>query len=217
MAQYHKNSPICISDMTGKLKGLRAINTSPLVNPYCQKMSKNPNTICHQCYSILMLLTTRQNAHPAYVRNTHYLADSIIPEPNILHLNDDIFRFNAHGELVNVNHAINLLNVARVNPNTIIGFWTKRPDLIRKAGQVPANVNLIYSTPKVNILQPKVPEGFHKVFSAYTKEFAEKHNIKINCHGGCNTCRLCYTKNKVTHINEVIKKEANKGIYLSQR
>ena len=46
-----------ISNMTGKLKGFKALNTNTLSNDYCMKMynSGKDNVICTKCYSAEML------------------------------------------------------------------------------------------------------------------------------------------------------------------
>jgi len=203
LAQFATYRLPWISIMTGKLKGMRAINTNPLTNSYCTKMCKSSGTICASCYSRRMLLGARKSCVPSFSYNSELLSSGVLPDSQLPMLNDLIFRFSAHGELINKTHAINLHNIAKKNPGTTFGWWTKRPGLLPRERL--SNVNYIYSTPYVNVLNPKLPKGFDKTFNVYTKEFAEEHNININCHGGCNECRLCYEKNDVTHINEVIK------------
>jgi hypothetical protein len=48
----------------------------------------------------------------------------------------------------------------------------------------------------------KLPKGFDKVFTAFAKG---SDMTDINCHGACNDCRLCYSHNNTTYINEIIK------------
>jgi hypothetical protein len=209
MSKYYKNSELCISEMTGKLEGLCALNTDPLTNPMCQRWSANPKLICHYCYSRRMLSSYRKMCRPAYSRNSEVLSSTVLPDHALPVLKgQEIFRFNAHGEIINANHMVNYLNIARVNPSVFFGFWTKRLDIARSINAKRLkNVNMVYSTPKVNILHPKKPRGFDKVFSVYTADFARANGIHINCHGGCNACRLCYTRNKTVFINEIIKED----------
>ena len=46
-----------ISNMTGKLKDIQAINTNTLSNSFCKKenQSNNPDKICTICYSVLKI------------------------------------------------------------------------------------------------------------------------------------------------------------------
>lgn len=211
MATYFKNSPICCSVMTGKLKGIGAINTNPLTNPFCLKMAKNPDSICHYCYSQAMLKTFRASCVPAFERNSRYLSERIIPVQELPTVGNkyELFRFNAHGEIINPTHAINLMNIVENNKDTFFGLWSKRANIVRKHIRRTTNANLIYSTNRLNPTETDVPEGFDKTFNVYTASYAKKHNIKVNCHGGCATCKLCYSKNRVRKINEIVKDAAS--------
>jgi len=192
-----------ISKMSGKLEGLRSINTNPLTNNFCKAMSKNKMFICSKCYSIRMLSTYRKTCVNAFEENSKILSKPLKEIPVI---NDKYFRFSSHGELINMTHLENYLKIARANPNTIFTLWTKRKDLIRRyQGEIPENVVMIYSNPYVNKPLP-VPDGFDKIFSVFTKEYAEKNNISINCGGKkCLECLICYHKNSDKIINELIK------------
>jgi len=209
MATHFKASGLCVSKMSGKLEGIRALNTNTLSNPMCKKWSKNPKMICHYCYSINMLNTFRRCCVKPWESNSGILSTSVLPVVALPKFKKDkLFRFSAHGELINLNHLKNYMNIAEKNPNTFFGFWTKRTDLLKRLGKaVPKNINMIYSTPCVDVAKPRVPEGFNKVFSAYTAEFAKKNRIKINCHGNCTKCKICYTRNRTRFVNEIIKSE----------
>lgn len=203
-----KSTPIIISLMTGKLRGIKAINSNPTTNNFCQKMQKCSKNVCSFCYSEKLMNGYRKNCKPAYEYNSTLLSGRMLSDDEIPTVKDDIYRFNAHGELINRTHAKNLHNFAVKNSECIIGWWTKRPNLLRGLDKL-QNVNYIYSNPKIDSIPQDIPEGFDKVFSVYTKEYAEKNNIKINCKGssagGCRACMLCYSKNSVTHINEIVK------------
>ncbi len=200
-----------ISRMTGKMEGFHSINTNPLDNPYCNKMSSIPGSICSRCYSRRMLMTLRKSCNRSWSENGFILSQGVMPKKHLpdlsgLHCNG-AFRFSSHGEIINETHLINLCNIARKNPDITFGLWTKRISMVQKhLDEIPENVVLIASTRLVNVALPNVPDGFHKVFSAYNKPFATQHDIPINCSGKCKDCMLCYRKdNGVTHINELIK------------
>lgn len=206
-----KQNKLKVSVMSGKLKGIPSINTNPLKNPFCITMSKNPKNICSKCYASRSLRGLRKNCNNAFEENGKILS-KLIPEdklPKFKHEKSKYVRFSSFGDLLNDIHLINYFNIAVHNPNIIFGLWTKRKDIIKKfKNKIPKNVITIYSTPQFNILNPEIPEGFRRVFSNYSKDFAVQNRIKINCGktDGCLTCKLCYNpKNNIKYINELIK------------
>ena len=192
------------SVMSGKLKGIPALNTSPLNNRFCESMSKKKDSICNSCYSINMLKTFRKSADKPFRNYGTFLSKKVHPieylpnPPNALYV-----RFNAHGELINLNHTINLFNICKTSPNTTFTLWTKRRNLVNKSiKQIgkPSNLILVYSESKVNGCT-LLPKYFDKVFIVQSKV-----NNKTNCFGKCIECLKCYTKtDTTTHIYEQIK------------
>ena len=192
------------SVMSGKLKGIPALNTSPLNNEFCKAMSKKKDSICGSCYSINMLKTFRKMCDAPFQRYGEFLSKKVHPSeylpkpPNALYV-----RFSAHGELINLNHTINLFKICGLSPNTTFTLWTKRKGLVWKAiKQIgkPSNLILIHSASALDV-ETTVPKYFDKVFIVQTKK-----NDKTNCFGGCIDCLKCYTKtDTTTHIYEEIK------------
>ena len=192
------------SVMSGKLKGIPALNTSPLNNEFCKAMSKKKDSICGSCYSINMLSTFRKSADAPFRKYGEFLSSKIHPPeylpkpPNALYV-----RFSAHGELINVDHAVNLFQICDSSPNTTFTLWTKRHNIVWRAIEYygkPKNLILIYSA--IGLDQEKrLPMHFDKVFIVQTKK-----NDKTNCFGKCIDCLKCYTKtDTTTHIYEEIK------------
>ena len=192
------------SVMSGKLKGIPALNTSPLNNEFCEAMSKKKDSICGSCYSINMLKTFRKMCDAPFQKYGEFLSKKVHPSeylpkpPNALYV-----RFSAHGELINLNHTINLFKICGLSPNTTFTLWTKRKGLVWKAiKQIgkPSNLILIHSASALDV-ETTVPKYFDKVFIVQTKK-----NDKTNCFGGCIDCLKCYTKtDTTTHIYEEIK------------
>ena len=192
------------SVMSGKLKGIPALNTSPLNNKFCKAMSKKKDSICGSCYSINMLSTFRKSADAPFRKYGEFLSSKIHPPeylpkpPNALYV-----RFSAHGELINVDHAVNLFQICDSSPNTTFTLWTKRYNIVWRAIEYykkPKNLILIYSA--IGLDQKKtLPMHFDKVFIVQAKK-----NDKTNCFGKCIDCLKCYTKtDTTTHIYEEIK------------
>jgi hypothetical protein len=198
-----------ISVMSGKLKGINAINTNTIRNSFCCLMSKNNNLICSKCYSIKMLKTFRKNCVNAFQHNSDLLSNSIISD--IPFLNYAYIRINAHGELINYTHLLNLINIIRYNKQTSFTLWTKRDRLINQYLNKhckPSNLILIYSNPIINsiadINNPRY-KHFDKTFNCHDMD-----NGDINCNLSCIECKLCYSHNDVNTINELIKKGIGK-------
>ena len=201
-----------ISIMTGKLDGLRAISTNTRTNDYCikQNQSADPDNICTKCYSHVMLSSYRKNMQPALQRNSDALSQRMLAEQELPRILDAVFRFDAHGELINETHLANLCAISAHNPRTSFALWTKRYDIVRKffaTRDKPANLILIYSNPKISHILAKPPKFFDRTFNNVLEH---EHQDRQNCAGQkCADCLLCYTPvavNGVTTIVEKVKK-----------
>ena len=200
-----------MSKMSGKLKGIPAINTNTLTNPFCMRQHRT-DTICGKCYSFTMLEGYRKNCTPAFERNSALLSDWIDWD-DLPIINSAFFRFSAHGELINETHFVNLIRIARKNPHTTFALWTKRASITRKFtkpynskwetlygsedfGDIPPNLILVFSNPKIDRVIG-VPRGFHKVFNNVSKGSTAPQN----CTGRkCIECLACYRKDSGTDV-----------------
>lgn len=190
---------IKFSKMTGKLDGIPATCTDTTSNSFCQKMQKT-DSICASCYSQAMLTGMRKNCKPLWKKHLKILSKPMTVD-SIPSTNAKYARFQAHGELTNVQNAINLLIIAEKNPRTTFAFFTKRYKLAQKAiEQVgkPDNVIMIYSSPSVD-RRSRLPKYFDKTFTTYSDK-----NGKYVCKGKkCLQCLVCYDKNSTDHITEL--------------
>ena len=195
-----------ITTGSGKMEFIPSINTSTLLNPFCNKMraKMNKSIICSSCYA-----ARNEQLYPSLIPALERNADlykRILLDTELPRLNFALARFDSYGEVHNEIHILNYFNIARKNPETVFGFWTKRKDLIKKVLAMvakPANVILIHSSTKKNKVE-KLPAGYDKVFTAHKKSDL-KPSIVINCSHSCNDCRLCYSHNDVVFINEIAK------------
>lgn len=187
---------VFVSKMSGKLDGFRAVNTSPLSNEFCLKMEKQEDTVCAHCYSLREMRTYRPNMIPPLTRNGELLSSRPLERQEIPSFKPgEAVRYNAHGELINAQHFLNLCEIAECNPESMFSLWTKRPGLVvRYICSVPENLRLVFSHPVVNPKLDKfsIPYGFDQVFGVYTPEYAAEHNIEINCTRRCAECMQCY-------------------------
>ena len=148
------------SKMTGKLDGLKAISSNTVTNPYCiqQNQCGNANNICTYCYSHTMLETYRKNMQPALERNSQALGNSVLSIEELPTILDAFFRFNAHGELINETHLINLVNIAKKNPHCNFALWSKRYDIVKSVFskmEKPSNLIMVFSNSKISSILPK--------------------------------------------------------------
>ena len=196
-----------ISTMTGKLKGIPAINTNTLTNEFCQKMhSSNPQCICTDCYSFAMLQGSRKNCQPAWQLNSDILSSDLLGYP-LPQFNSLYVRFDGHGELINETHFINYLLIAEHNPKSTFTLFTKRHKLVKKVLKTrkkPQNLILVYSNPIVDRITDKKPRYFSKVFNTTTEK-----NARDNCTGRkCTECLACYRFDGNSVLIEQKKKRA---------
>ena len=205
-----KDRKIKISVMSGKLKGLGGINTNPLKNKWCMRKAQK-RSICNECYSKKMLKTFRKNCVPAFNNNSKILSTKLLFEKDLpKSIKYRLMRFNAHGELINYLHLLNLVTICNKYPTTIFSLFTKQPKYINKYVKnncpLPSNLVLVYSTDTINCEKPVVPKHFHKCFSVYTEEWLARHKkVKINCIKSCYDCKLCYSFNRTKFVSEKIK------------
>ena len=187
---------IKISKLSGKLSGIGAINTDTTTNEFCIRQ-KDTDTICGKCYSHKMLSTYRKSCVPAFQHNSRVLSESVIPMEELPVINAAYTRYSGHGELINLIHFINLVNIAIKNPHGTFALWTKRISIVRQfKGEIPDNLILVFSNPSIdNVIG--VPRGFHKVFNNVDKD----SGITQNCTGKkCMDCLLCYRKDSGANV-----------------
>jgi len=188
--------------MNGKMRGFASISNN--ANKFCAKMAADKKNICSKCYANRMK-SMYKDLNNCMNNNAEILSKQIV---GWTILNYAYFRLQAFGDVVNQKNIDNYFNLCERNPHTRFALWTKRPRLFHKVlrrRKKPNNLILIRSSDKINKAN-KLPQNFDKVFTVYDKQFIEENKIKINCGAkSCLKCRKCYTKNKVTFINEVLK------------
>ena len=195
---------------SGKMRGMLSLSTSP-INPICEARAKDENSICSKCYSITMqkrYTTLGQKL----LSNADLLSRAVHSVEDMPKVNALVFRLEAFGDLTNTNQVKNYFNLCKANPFVKFALWTKNPNFIAKVleegEEKPSNLVIIYSSPFVNAkadIKGKYP-FVDKVFTVYTKDFAEANNININCGAKqCLTCLLCYLDNETYFINELLK------------
>lgn len=212
---------IC-TNHTGKMEGIKSISTSVLLNKHCQKNRKILGSVCTHCYADT-LAKMYSGLQARLERNTKVLSERVLKWEELPDLSgEQIFRLEAFGDLNNEYQMENYYNIVRKNPFVRFSLYTKQIGIVQNffaridIDMLP-NLTLIFSSlflnKKSDIGHLSLPapffEGQYKTFTVYTKRFLMEHpEVKINCGARCcNTCRLCYLKNNITEISEVLKSD----------
>lgn len=225
-----------------KMDGMDGCSTICMFNSFCKKMQlMGEDCICSHCYAATMAKQykwmepdKRTGKEQKYLVVSKEISGRIYDDSEIPVLNIKnafgVFRIESFGELINTNHAINLIKLIRKNPGVNFGWWSKRPELIARALKaldlsadwLKDRCNCIYSNPwknscrdgkliDVNKVLKKYP--FIKgVFTVYTAKYAFENQIFINCGGRkCIKCLQCYDYHENTFfINEILKTDSKK-------
>lgn len=195
-ASFHKD---------GKIEGSTSFDSTATNCAFCQKMckaaEKNPSHICGMCYD------KKQEGYKKFILNRHTL--NMIIMSNVFFTKDElsrvsctkINRINSSGDTPNLTYAINMLNLASVNPWAVFGYWTKNIKVVEaacdKVGK-PENVSILQSS---CIIGKKVKKSKYAdyTFTVYPDEettTAAINNGACACNGKkCKNCGWkCYYK-----------------------
>ena len=211
------------TDHTGKMLGMQSLSTSCRLNPGCQRNSKIPGSICEKCYAQTMLQMYK-DLDAKLDRNTEALTVKVLDWDDLPIINCQVFRFESFGDLYNEVHLQNYINIAKKNPGCRFTLWTKNYGVAMhyfKEHDCPENFTLIISSLFVNKKQDLAPfkklgkfkKGQLKVFTVYDYDYIKQHADELNINCGsrlCLGCRLCYDKNEVEEINEILKSDQEK-------
>lgn len=203
---------IC-ANHSGKMRGIMSLSTSVLLNENCKKNASVNGSICAHCYAC-KLLKMRHALDEKLERNTELLTKDVLPVDVLPQINTLYFRFEAFGDLNNAIQVVNYFNICRKNKAVRFALWTKNPHIVEDAMKQynikkPSNLNIIYSSLFLNTPNKNIKKRFpfiDKIFTVYDKPTIKAENIQINCGGAnCASCLICYKKNKIDIINEILK------------
>ena len=190
---------------SGKLAGFKSINTSSLLNGFCEKTSKlGGGIVCSYCYSRRME-SYRKTLHAALVRNSALLSAPLADDQLPRFAEGEIVRFNSFGEIINDDHMRNIVRICNLSPKAVFALWTKRIgtviSVLDEVGK-PSNLQLIESWPLLDGSRAnRLPKYFDRIF--YVQRIATD---RINCSAKCASCMKCYTKGGPTAIYELLRK-----------
>ncbi len=197
---------------TGKMEGMTSLSTFKGVNPFCIAHAKVKGSICEKCFVEKFAKLYGENFVNKFTENFNILTSRDITEEEIKKLgfiNCRVVRFEAYGDLYNVQQMKNYINICNYYKETTFAIWTKNPQIIAetlKEVKKPKNLIIILSSLFVNVEAKNKYDFVDKVFTVYDKDYIAENDIKINCGAkNCMSCLNCYKKNKVTVINEILK------------
>lgn len=214
-------SQIKISTHEGKMRGIKSISTSPLLNHNCQKNRSICGSICQKCFSHA-LCGFRKSLRASLEANTKLLTSRVLADSELPNLTgESVFRFCSFGDLNNETQLQNYINIAKKNPGTKFALWSKQYNLCLeyfKKHDVPENFTLILSSlmmnKRINLDSMKklgkFKPGQLKSFTVFDKSYIAAHPLEahINCGSrSCLGCRQCYDQVPVEEINEVLKSD----------
>lgn len=183
---------------------------------YVHEINKIKVLVCGYCFAN-NLLEFKKNIQTPLDKNTEILTSRILEDSEIPVINRMVFRFESFGDLHNTTQAINYIKIAENNPHCVFAWWTKRPQLIKKAMEkmeletMPENIIVIFSSYYVNEINKQIASKYDfikVVFTVFDKYYLEEHpEITIHCGTRqCMACLKCYTKRSETiYINELVK------------
>ena len=204
-AKFTKETGIKISTLSGKMLNVRAISTYAGDNPSCLALMKDKGNVCSHCYAYKQVKSGMYpDQRTCLERNGKALTKGLLEiVPNLTKLkNHEVFRIESHGDVINEIHARNYIRIVRANPSIKFAAFTKRPLIwkvaLEKEGGKPDNLNLVYSSPRLNKPETDIRKSFpffDVVFTVYEKGADTNGDFPCSCGPeSCNKCRFCYTK-----------------------
>lgn len=214
-AWFKKTYGVNTSVHEGKMTGFHSWSTSCKDNARCAKNKECKGSICEDCYAD-NYQEFRTSLREACEKNGIVLRATLFEVKDLPILNDAYFRIEAFGDVDEgergIRQARNYIRLAKRNPHTRFGWWSKNPDILDEAIRIegrPKNISFIISSLYCNQVRDvsKYP-WVDGVFTVYTKEYLAAHpEIKINCGTRqCLGCLRCYKQHKkLIYINELKK------------
>ena len=207
-----------VNHMANKLQGICSISTSVHDNCFCKAWRAVKDCICAHCYAYnQQSYQTGLKEHN--IVNGFILRNVLIPVAAFkkLCIIFPYLRIESFGDVANVIQARNYIRIIKAFPGKRCAVWSKNLEIWAEAFRLegkPDNTTFVASSPFIN--RPLAENAIKKyafidhVFTVYTKAYARKNNIAINCGGRkCMDCIIrktnCYFRGGPLYINELKK------------
>lgn len=206
-----------VNHMANKLEGICSISSSVHDNLFCKCRQAIKDCICKYCYAYnQQSYQTGLKEHN--ILNGIVLRNILIPVKafKTVCIIFPYLRIESFGDVANVIQARNYIRLIKAFPEKRCAIWSKNIAIWQKAFEIegkPKNTTYVHSSSKLNVCENIDTEKYwfvDHVFTVYTKSFAKKNNIIINCGGRkCMECIMkkinCYYRNTEFFINEMKK------------
>jgi len=189
--------------LSGKLSGLISISTAATCAPFCRSRYLNAvdDDICSKCYATAALSTYRESMVAALERNRQRLSATWYSPPEKWPVAIAL-RLLSHGDISSPRECANLWHLVSDAPYPHIAMWTKNIDAIaRCVVRKPKRLQLIYSSPKIDICASKPSALFDRVFTVYRDTVPED---TYACPGNCASCLVCYSDNDIVNVGIIL-------------
>lgn len=210
-----------VNHTANKLEGICSISSSVFDNLFCKCRMKLKDCICKYCYA------HNQQSYQTGLKehniiNGLILRNILIPVKffKFLIIVFPYLRIESFGDVANVTQARNYIRIIKAFPEKRCAIWSKNIVVWEKAFQFegkPNNTTYVHSSRELNKVDNIDRNRFSfvdHIFTVYTKSYATKNNIVINCGGRkCLECIMkrknCYyrlSKNNDTYFINELKK-----------
>ena len=206
-----------VNHMSNKLEGICSISSSVHDNCFCAARRKIKDCICRFCYAHnQQSYQTGLKEHN--ILNGFILRNVLLPVAafKVVVLIFPYLRIESFGDVANVIQARNYIRLIKAFPGKRCAIWSKNIAIWAEAFKLegkPENTTYVHSSSTLNVIDNIDVEKYSfvdHIFTVFTKAFAKKHNIVINCGGRkCLECIMkktnCYYRNTAFYINELKK------------
>jgi len=206
-----------MSELSGKLEGFWSLSTSVWENEFCKLRQLIEGSICSECYAASS--RWRNQLKAPLGRNLNILNSKTYKVEEFPYIPLKVMRLESHGDISNLNHAINYIRLAKRNPHCTFTLWTKNHATLDRAIRMegkPKNLICGISSLYKNKPSEKYYNWTDFIFTVYTADYVNEKGIEINCPRKCANCMKCYKtenfkrKSKPVMISEILKNDARK-------
>ncbi len=182
------------SKMPGKSYGIPAVSCK-----VGSILAKLLGTVCHECYALkgnytFPSVAKSQQKRLASLYHKHWVMAMV---RQILHANEEYFRWHDAGDLQSLLHLLNILKVAKATPSVKYWLPTKEAkllyDFVKKYGKdtIPDNIVIRVSGTKVN---GKATNRWHLTSTVHEPgtEYIGEECTAYTREGKCGPCRKCW-------------------------
>jgi len=179
--------PVHLSVMTGKLKGIKALSTTCVINSECLRAMNDPSSPCYQCFAAKT--AAQYNSLREHLENNYLILNSRELSTNeckaickgLKGRNRTKVRLEPFGDVGTVQQALNYVKIMNVGKEygLTFGVWTKLPHVWAQAFNIaskPTNMIFQYSAPSLNQTDIPIIRAYDFFDNAFIVCDTDKYN-----------------------------------------